>query len=1110
MKQTEFSDLGQAPSHKLGVKFLDDVQMRNTLPNYGALLRRIGEQRNIANYGRNAGTQSGQHSQMYDNVYCILGGRGTGKSSVIFTLQEKLRKDGMQGGGLPQDILFPIITPEVINDKNCSILGWIMAMAETVVERIEHEVRRNAENLADSFQSEHFERACGETFFKNCQYSEQNSLRRHYNELFQDSTRMGEHLSTTSFEDAAVLKTFYSQKQYRLTKSLNEFWDRISRTWFALREHQCRQKRGDVQSLKYPLIIFMFDDIDLVPERSMELLHTTFQYFSGSNVVLVLTAAEKVLKQVIRLKMLERMVGSQYHSLLQDFFPNRQGLSRIPQSKEQDTFRIDTAEKMAKEFYDKVIPPSSRYHLIRYRNIEERLQYHYAVTLQSFSVPEEKAALPINKLLTQQVDRLIEQLYGSSGLSKGSPVPNFLWKQNKEEDFRKSYLVMFGDKNRNIANSCLEIIHTVESLGDLCNAEDGKKIGLTEENRVEVMYTLRHLLKTLVLSNQETACYENEVEDLLYNYSGDHFIFVNYARVIEIYCDEKQEVTEEVEKQLRYSWNLSGNDQPDSYYLSSERKTSIQRGLKKIKRRMGILITCLFFVENFLLILDPKRKRIHGYRELFYLINADVENTDISKIPSEQPDFRFFPLYDQVNQYLDSMPTLLEHLDRYVMFDRYDQKRIAEYLQDLFFDGGSDPKRRLQEKADTDRKWVKTVLSMLYMQYSGLALISSGAFRFLSGEQKLLSFFSFTADLYESIDDTMQYFLSQSQLGIYSGGRMKEFANLICQPMDVALLGERIQRWAIAGLSYLEQYERYLQLDGGDHEGFLHQYLIYRWNIYIRHTNRMPEEKVADTADLMKDMKPGALPYLVQRFVRELLHNCIITLRLESYINLDADDISEMRNLLQKIPVFDQDLWKALQALKEELLWFTEDEDASEASTEEASSKVCFPIASESLIDYLLEARRVFHESNLDGLMNLRTADTHQQEIFQLMNYLVLYPEEEEIDLEYGAGIKIPFSAYLICDLKLIEFLLPYYFSACMQVELANHYHSEMPLKQNGSSSKKSPLSHFDDQMRNFFIALTEPKRVAPETRRLYEIMDEAKEDLIDWFCRNNLEDEDE
>ena len=137
-----------------------------------------------------------------------------------------------------------------------------------------------------------------------------------------------------------------------------------------------------------------------------------------------------------------------------------------------------------------------------------------------------------------------------------------------------------------------------------------------------------------------------------------------------------------------------------------------------------------------------------------------------------------------------------------------------------------------------------------------------------------------------------------------------------------------------------------------------------------------------------------------------------------------------------------------------------------------------------------------------------RAADTQQKQLFQLMNYLVLCPEEEEIDLGYGTGITIPFSAYVICDLNLIEFLLPYYFAACMQVELASRYHSEMPLKQDDTSAKESLLSHFNDQMHNFFIALTEPKRIAPETRRLYEIMDEAKEELIDWFCRNNLEDE--
>ena len=87
---------GGEPSRKLGVKYLDTEQMGNTFPDYQALLDRIEEHRQIADYAaRLPGREhtAKRQPQMYDNVYAVLGGRGTGKSSVILTLCEWLKQD---------------------------------------------------------------------------------------------------------------------------------------------------------------------------------------------------------------------------------------------------------------------------------------------------------------------------------------------------------------------------------------------------------------------------------------------------------------------------------------------------------------------------------------------------------------------------------------------------------------------------------------------------------------------------------------------------------------------------------------------------------------------------------------------------------------------------------------------------------------------------------------------------------------------------------------------------------------------------------------------------------------------------------------------------------
>ena len=174
----------------------------------------------------------------------------------------------------------------------------------------------------------------------------------------------------------------------------------------------------------------MFDDIDLVPERSMELLTTTFQYFTNPNIVILLTAAEKLLRDVIRLKLLERMVGSDSSSLMLDVLPDRKRLLKTEPY--ADLTRSSSVERMVREFYDKVIPPSSRYKLRRYQTISEKLMYSYSQIEQSFTAPQGITAIPIDVFLANQIE-----LLRAAFESKGGSNTNFLYSRKDKETFAK-------------------------------------------------------------------------------------------------------------------------------------------------------------------------------------------------------------------------------------------------------------------------------------------------------------------------------------------------------------------------------------------------------------------------------------------------------------------------------------------------------------------------------------------------------------------------------------------------------------------------------------------------------------------------------------------------
>ena len=128
-----------SPSHKVGIKILSETQMENVFPNYRSVVNHIEthrkwlEEHQIRSFGRY------QYNLMYDNILSIFGARGTGKTSVAFTLHKMLEEDTRH----PYDIVLPIIIPEVI-PSDSSMLGWLLAIVKDLVLDFEQSVKNTS------------------------------------------------------------------------------------------------------------------------------------------------------------------------------------------------------------------------------------------------------------------------------------------------------------------------------------------------------------------------------------------------------------------------------------------------------------------------------------------------------------------------------------------------------------------------------------------------------------------------------------------------------------------------------------------------------------------------------------------------------------------------------------------------------------------------------------------------------------------------------------------------------------------------------------------------------------------------------------------------------
>lgn len=78
-------DLKCVPYHKMGFKLLSDVQLENLFPNYNQLFKKISVHRDeLAKMRVWDIPKDSQYNLMYDNVFSIMGKRGSGKTSVLF------------------------------------------------------------------------------------------------------------------------------------------------------------------------------------------------------------------------------------------------------------------------------------------------------------------------------------------------------------------------------------------------------------------------------------------------------------------------------------------------------------------------------------------------------------------------------------------------------------------------------------------------------------------------------------------------------------------------------------------------------------------------------------------------------------------------------------------------------------------------------------------------------------------------------------------------------------------------------------------------------------------------------------------------------------------
>lgn len=695
-------------SRKIGIKLLDFLQLQSVMPDFTELLKAVSMQRDRA-AGPGQYMDANYHL-MHDNIFGILGGRGSGKTSVLFSLREYLMKENRN------DIILPIISPELISE-GCSMLSWVLSMFQETVAQMEKCVQQKPDVLHE-IEKQYPSQSC------DCYASSALNLQREYDDILQEcgTLRGLQDIQPYEYEDMISLRAQHSRRQYHLMNRLSNFWKKLA---FVQ-----RKITGQEQT---PLIFIMFDDIDLAPERSMELLLSAYKYFSSPYVVIVLTAAMNTLRQVLTYRMYEKVVGSKYASLIQ----GHDILGGSASGGTVDPYQMGRANEAALEYLNKVIPQTSRYELSRYDTYDRKLLFRYPKkeSTAPYDIHTENS-VPLGQFVLRCIEehKLLCPAYGT-----GAATRNFLADPHKKEELAREYYLLFGDKNRYICNACLGIFQACEQLQDIRTRMSVSKEECGPEYVREIYYVLRHLLTVLITSHTRSLeeC-SRWIPDLLKFTYGTHYLFIHYSFLLEQYTILLHAAEENVARELSGCEQAMTKEAYVARYADCLRERHAQ-----IKQKIGTLFLMLNFLEHLTSVVAPeyystigqpgRTRSIHGLPQFLELINHGALYN------SQDTDLMLFPQVESMDDAMEFYGDILAEPERFLHFDIANANHVADYFGYL----SQHPRwmgmlsnevtehmlvSPLYTACTHNPAWIRTVCSMLYLTKSGIQLLHEGIF----------------------------------------------------------------------------------------------------------------------------------------------------------------------------------------------------------------------------------------------------------------------------------------------------------------------------------------------------------------------------------------------
>ncbi|ASS73985.1 hypothetical protein CIG75_02630 [Tumebacillus algifaecis] len=335
-------------SVKIGSRVLTDGEAKSILPSF----EKIGE---LLRDFRNASGQLRDSNDTADNCISILGGRGSGKTSVMLTFKAKHEEKYSK-----RDIVLPLIVPENMSPSN-DTLGWLLGQFENVVAKLDSdsEDRMKAGNKYDEL-------------YDRCIKSGTSSLKDRFDDLRKSYVfRKEEYYRAIHGRHSGAAN--YIKDNENFIHSDHNFIERFRKFIDQL----IVDKRGVLGGGHEPLILIYFDDVDLCGERCPDVLDTVRNYLNHPNIVVFVSGDYDQFTEAITMDFVRReKIGYLYYNT--NFVPDdKSSLLRSDNAQEKNALQLRKVR--AQDYLKKVMPPTLRFEMKRLATNKEKSNFEYVV-----------------------------------------------------------------------------------------------------------------------------------------------------------------------------------------------------------------------------------------------------------------------------------------------------------------------------------------------------------------------------------------------------------------------------------------------------------------------------------------------------------------------------------------------------------------------------------------------------------------------------------------------------------------------------------------------------------------------------------------------------------